>query len=134
MQKQQMTEEQSTEWVRSEFQKANKHLAEKGVLYESVILDDCRYLAPLVAIWKIKARDGKKFWVISGEVPSDFVSIDVAKNAQDVLKHFSLQWQLQAENLMQGDTADKTVEQYAGMLVNSAENIYRLCENQELWQ
>lgn len=131
---QQMTEEQSNEWMREQFQKANKHLAEHGVLYESVFVDECRYLAPFVAVWKIKASDGKKFWAITGDVPSDFVGLDAAKTAREVMKHFSLQWQLKAEKLIQAGNTDETGKKYAGLLINSAENLYRLSENKELWQ
>lgn len=46
-------QEQLAQWVREQFQKANKHLAENGVLFESVVIEDSRYLAPMVAVWKI---------------------------------------------------------------------------------
>ncbi|MFT4807348.1 MAG: hypothetical protein ACI9LX_000665 [Paraglaciecola sp.] len=38
-----ITEEQISEWVREQFQRANKHLAEKGVLFESVVTEESRY-------------------------------------------------------------------------------------------
>ena len=50
----QLTQAQQAEWARIQFQKANKHLAENGVLFESVVTDESRYLAPYLAVWKIK--------------------------------------------------------------------------------
>jgi hypothetical protein len=67
-----VSQEQLSAWVKEQFQRANKHLAEKGVLFDTVVTEESRYLAPFVAIWKIKALDGKFFWVISGDVPADF--------------------------------------------------------------
>ncbi|MGL6123443.1 MAG: DUF4826 family protein, partial [Shewanella sp.] len=44
------------EWVRTQFQKANRFLAEKGVIPSKVLADDSRYLAPYMAIWKMESK------------------------------------------------------------------------------
>ena len=67
-----VSEEQRAEWVREQFQKANKFLAENGVLFDSVTTEESRYLMPYLAVWKIRAMDGKQYWVISGDLPTDY--------------------------------------------------------------
>ena len=71
-QEQQMTAEQQKEWVREQYQVATKYLAEQGLVTESVVVEESRYLVPLLALWKLKALDGSYYWVICGDVPSDF--------------------------------------------------------------
>jgi len=41
-----ISDEERATWVREQFQKANKFLAENGVLFDSVITEESRYLMP----------------------------------------------------------------------------------------
>ncbi len=123
-------------WVREHFQKANRFLAEKGVLPSKVIDQDCRYLAPLLAIWKIEAKQPKQqtFWVMSGDLPTDYVDVSVAATARDAIRHFSLMWQLKAENLIQsGAVKDPTQAQFAQLLVSRAESLFQIHNDDKLW-
>ncbi|MCH1933235.1 DUF4826 family protein, partial [Shewanella sp. A25] len=49
--------------------------------------------------------------MISGDLPTDLVSADAAKDAREVLRHFSLAWHLKAENLIQNGLRDDTQKQ-----------------------
>jgi len=133
MSSEQVSQEKLAEWVREQFQRANKHLAEKGVLFESVVTEESQYLAPFVAIWKIKALDGKFFWVISGDVPADFMPYKSEKNARDALRGFSLRWQLQADNILHSGTNDKTQHDFVDRLIAKAEAVYDLFSNDKAW-
>ena len=62
-------QKQSVIWQRECFQNAQKHLAEKGVIPQTVVEKESRFIAPLVAIWKFKAQNGKSYWVITGRLP-----------------------------------------------------------------
>ena len=52
-------QQRSIQWQRSCVQAAQKHLADKGVLPQSIIEKECRYIEPLVALWKIKGQKVK---------------------------------------------------------------------------
>lgn len=130
----QLTQEEHDQWVREQFQRANKHLAENDVLFDSVVIADSRYLAPYVAIWKIKAIDNTFYWVISGDVPVDFTAQDNAEDAREALRYFSMHWQLRAENIRQTPALDKVQVDYANLLQVSAENLYGTYENDGLWK
>lgn len=124
------------EWVRTQFQKANRFLAEKGVIPSKVLTDESRYLAPYVAIWKMESKrpSSKTFWVMSGDLPSDFVDVKVAATARDAVRHFSMMWQMQAENLVRsGATRDATQAKFAQLLVSRAESLYRIHNDEKLW-
>ncbi|MDC0602359.1 DUF4826 family protein [Aliiglaciecola sp.] len=130
----QMSQEQLSEWVREQFQRANKHLAENGVVFESVVTEESRYLAPYVAVWKLKSTAQKFFWVISGDVPCDFVAYENAKNAREAIRHFSFNWQLQAENLQKQGNVDQTKSDFIEMLISRAEGLYDIYNREDLWK
>ncbi|WP_100657063.1 DUF4826 family protein [Alteromonas flava] len=127
-------QQQLGEWAKEQFQKANKHLAENGLLFESVVAEESRYLAPLIAVWKINTSDSKQLWVVSGDLPVDFIPASVAADARAALKHFALKWQLQAENIRLQVTNDKTQLDYATLLEARAENLFELEGQDRLWQ
>ncbi len=126
-------QQQLGEWVRQQFQRANKHLAENGVLFDSVKTEESRYLAPYVAVWKIVAQDKKPYWVISGDVPVDYTLGANAPSAREALRHFSLNWQLQAENIFSTGTQDKTQVDFANLLVHRANHLYTIFEDNTFW-
>ncbi|MCL1113109.1 MULTISPECIES: DUF4826 family protein [Shewanella] len=124
------------EWVRTQFQKANRFLAEKGVIPSNVLASESRYLAPYLAIWKMESKQPKKqtFWVMSGDLPSDYVDVKVAATARDAIRHFSMMWQLKAENLHKsGMTKDATQMKFAQLLVSRAESLYKMHQDEKLW-
>lgn len=128
------TEEQLQEWVRTKFQEANKYLAEQGIISDQVMTKESRYLAPFVAVWKFTTTETHKLWVINGDVPTDMVNEKVAKSAREAVRHFALNWQLKAEAIMQADQPTQEQRNYATYLVNRAENVYQLYEQENLWQ
>ena len=125
------------EWVRTQFQKAIRFLAEKGVIPSKVLADESRYLAPYLAIWKMESKrpTTKTYWVMSGDLPSDFVDLKVAKTARDAVRHFSMMWQMQAENLIRSGATrrDATQAKFAQLLVSRAESLYRMHNDEKLW-
>lgn len=130
---QEQANQQKIIWQRECFENAQKHLAEKGVLPKTVIETESRFIAPLCALWKFKAQDGKKYWVITGRLPTDFVHESAADNARELLRYFAMQWQLKADQIMQSGAADKTKVDFANLLINRAHGIYELFEKDELW-
>jgi len=129
-----VSDEERTKWVREQFQKANKFLAEHGVLFDSVVTQESRYLMPYIAIWKIKAMDGKKYWVISGDLPTDFTPEANAKEVKEVLRYFSMHWQLNAENLLNAENADESQKAFAELLIKRAESLFAMQNASELWK
>ncbi|ARD22576.1 MULTISPECIES: DUF4826 family protein [Shewanella] len=136
------TEQQDPEvlrqqWVQAQFQKANRFLAEKGVIPSKVLADESRYLVPYLAIWKMESKQPTKqtFWVMSGDLPSDYVDVKVAGTAREAIRHFSMMWQIKAENLHKsGATRDETQLKFANLLVSRAESLYNMQNDEKLWQ
>ncbi len=129
--KKEMTEEQQQAWIREQYLKATKYLAEKGLVTESVADKESRYLVPLMAVWKINLFDKTKVWVISGDLPTDHIVLEQEEPARNVIRHFSFKWQLQADKLLQSDNQEQV--NYANLLINKAEGLYQLYAKDELW-
>lgn len=121
-------------WQRESFQNAQKHLAEKGILPKTIIEKDSRFLAPFFGIWKMRAQNGKTYWVITGNLPSDHAEVSAAKTAREAVRYFSFQWQVKAQQIMQNPVQDKTQVDFANLLVNRAHGLYEFFEKDELWK
>ncbi|MFT5312369.1 MAG: hypothetical protein ACI8Z9_000847 [Paraglaciecola sp.] len=129
-----MSQEQLSVWVREQFQRANKHLAENGVLFDSVVTEVSRYLAPFVAVWKIKSSDNKYFWVISGDLPCDFFPFENEATARAAIRRFSMLWQIKAENINRLTGTDKTQQDFANLLIAKAEDLYTIQADESVWK
>ncbi len=131
----QLNEQEQAEWTRSAYQKALKHLAEKGVIASQITLEESRVLPPLVAIWKLSAQVPavRKYWAISGDLPADVATLDAAESAREALRYFSMSWQLKGQQLLETAGNDETKRQYAGLLINRAEGLYELYNADPLW-
>jgi len=126
-----MTQEQQQEWMRKQYQVATKYLAQKGMVTESVIVDESRYIVPLMAVWKLKLLDGSYMWVLCGDLPTDHSAIEVAPTAREAIRHFSFKWQMQADGLLKSDQAEQV--DFAKLLIARAEDLYDLYSNDKLW-
>jgi hypothetical protein len=126
-----MTQEQQQAWIREQYLKATKYLAEKGLVTESVADTESRYLIPLMAVWKINLLDKTKVWVISGDLPTDHLVLEQSEPARNVLRHFTFKWQIQADSLLKSDVEEQV--EYAKLLMNKAEGLYQLYAKDELW-
>ncbi|MFY8273442.1 DUF4826 family protein [Pseudoalteromonas sp. SSDWG2] len=130
---QQEKEQQALAFQRECFESAQKHLAEKGVLPQTVFEKESRFLAPLCAVWKFKTQNGKSYWVISGRLPTDHAEVSAASNAREAMRYFSLQWQIKAEQILSSVRIDKTQHDFANLLIKRAHGLYELYDNDNLW-
>ncbi len=129
-------EQMRVEWIRAQFRKANKFMAEKGVIPSKVHDKESRYLAPYMAVWKMESKQPAKktYWVMSGDLPSDMVDVNVAKTAREAVRHFSMTWQLKAENLIRSGAAhDEIQAKYANLLISRAQSLYQMQSDDKLW-
>ncbi|WP_286235637.1 DUF4826 family protein [Thalassotalea sediminis] len=127
-----MSEQEQQQWVREQYQTATKFLADRGLITKSVADTESRYLIPLMSVWKINLSDNTSVWAISGDLPTDYSPEVVAQNAREAVRHFSLKWQLQAENLLK-DEAEES-KKLAEHLISRAEGLYQLFDDEKVWQ
>jgi hypothetical protein len=126
-----MTEAEAQQWVRSHYQAAAKYLAEEGYILDMVHLQDSRYLAPYVAVWRFTTMSKENVWIINGDVPTDMVAAKVAHDARSAMRHFALQWQLKAQGIENKGNAEEL--DYAKYLIGRAEMVYQTTDHDDLW-
>ncbi|MDP4537808.1 DUF4826 family protein [Alkalimonas collagenimarina] len=129
-----LTEQERIQWVQSQFRKGNEYLASKGILPDQVVVQESRYLAPLIAVWKMKSQDRQEYWVLTGDLPTDHMAVSVAPNAKEAIRAFSLNWQLKAQQILDSGSTDKTQKDFANLLISRAHGLYDLFDHDEIWQ
>lgn len=131
-----MNEEQMQTWVRSQYQTANGYLAERGLVTDRVLTKESRMLVPHVTVWKFSLqRLTEKVWVIAGaDLPTDHIDASLAETAQDALRYFSYMWQLKADKILANESgASQEQQTIADVLIQSAERIFQMSEEKQLW-
>ncbi len=135
-------EKQFKVWSQTEYVKISKYCNSKGYQVGSLDMTKCQSLPPVLGLWYVKTTDKKvDLWAISGEFPTDIASSDVAKNAREAIRYFSMTWHLQAAKLEDGlaegkiTLSDKeTQTKFAQELTNRAEYLYEIHASDKLWE
>ncbi|GAA5188186.1 DUF4826 family protein [Ferrimonas gelatinilytica] len=125
--------QQEQAWVREQFQKANRFMAEKGVMPGKVLDKQSRVLPPLIALWKMEEQGPRKrqYWVLSGDLPTDMVADSAAADPREAVRHFALSWQLKAENLLRSN--DATQQKLAQLMISRAQSLSDLHREDRFW-
>ncbi|GGD53774.1 DUF4826 family protein [Lacimicrobium alkaliphilum] len=132
-QQQPMSEQDVSAWVKQQLQKCTKFLAEKGIIVASVKMEDSRYLVPWVTAWKVQSTDGKYYWAVAGDLPTDVLPLSAAKDARAALRHLALGWQMKSENIRHASADDKTQQEFADLLDNKSQLLYQMTEQDQVW-
>ncbi len=136
-------EKKHKEWMQQEYTKTIQYCNRLGFQVDRVMQTESQCLPPIIGIWRVRLKEesARYIWVISGQVATDHIHADNAKSPREVLRHFSLSWQLKAERLQQGIETGKlelkdaeTQKKFAATLIQNADNLYGLYENDKLWQ
>ena len=130
------------EWTRQEHGKVLEYASRNTLDLSRINQNDSVILPPLIAVWSIESKSHSKgFWIITGDLPSDHIVGENAQNARDAIKHFSLRWQLKAENILieleQNHTeedSNNTKRQFAEILISKADGLYKCSERDDLWK
>ncbi len=129
-------------WSQKHYAEAMNYCQRKQLQIDHFIKADSRVLPPVLAVWKVELaeRPKRRLWVIGGDVMMDHVDAAAATSARDVLRHFSLAWQLRADQLEQslaqaasGFRDDVKQREVIDTLIVKAEALYDLYTNDQLW-
>jgi hypothetical protein len=59
-------------------------------------------LAPYIALWEVETNRGAALWVISGDLPTDYLDRHGATTPREAVRTFALLWRSQAVNMLAG--------------------------------
>jgi hypothetical protein len=134
--------ERLNEWSQKAYVKISQYCQTKNHFVTGVYSSRCQSLAPVLSVFCLKTqKKSVDLWGITGEFATDIAHYHVAKNARDVLRYFSMAWQLESAKLeanLERNTplfSSKSVqEKYIQQLTAQAEGLYAIYNNDALWK
>lgn len=128
-------------WVKTQLNGAVRSLTDQGIIEGFLVEAKPAWVLPFqILIGKIRGQGTPKefFWFICGDLPTDFVGSTVASVPRDAARHFALKWQLQATRYQAEEnhphSSGLNQDDFDEQLVEKAEALYGLVENEGLWQ
>ncbi len=130
-------------WNQDNYVEAMKYCDKHGLKVEKFDQKQSRVLPPVLAVWKIDLATKPKtsIWLIGGEVMMDHVDTSIAPSAREVLRHFSMSWQLKANQLEKvletNSSGNLDIEQQRKVidtLISKAEALYDMYSNDQAWK
>jgi hypothetical protein len=131
-------------WINDQKKCVLDFLREEGASHGGVPDEPDYCVAPHVAVWRVFNPNNVNsigFWVISGDLPTDYVSSDDAHDVREVLGHFGRLWKEVAEYMTAGKKHPTVTigppekwQELAPLLEERAEILCSLAENDECWE
>jgi Domain of unknown function (DUF4826) len=102
------------------------------------------HIAPYVSVWAIesgKTPDATGWWVISGDLPTDYLSGFEAHDPRKVVRAFGLRWQAAAREMSRGNepldmqigNTPEERKHLSPMLMSRAELLIDFANRDEIW-
>jgi hypothetical protein len=96
------------------------------------------HLAPYVSIWAIESlsRPGwVGWWAISGDLPTDYCTVEEPRHPRTAVKAFAATWRAAANDLRSDGTLGETglPASLAPLLASRADFLTDLAEDDEIW-
>jgi len=112
-----------------------------GIAVEASPIWVSPYEILIAKVWDAQQKS-QFIWTISGDsVITDHVAGSVAVTPQEVARHFSLKWQMDAERLIAlaqnkapVENTEMHMEAYTEKLIQYAEKLYELTTRDEIWK
>lgn len=132
--------EQSDEWVKETLDSA---------IHE--VINTRRFDAPVIRakpVWHLpgalllaqfEVADSAYWLITGGGGPTDVLSAEVANQPRDAARHFSLKWQLGAQQLLDGEAAPpvgmtkRELKKKTDNLIKCAESLSELVLTEQFW-
>jgi hypothetical protein len=99
------------QWIRDERSRVEDYLKTEGVSHLGVAGTPSWHVAPYLAIWEVFSKANPTavgWWVVSGDVPTDYVSSADAHSAREAMRVFSMQWSAVAARMEAGKPDPET--------------------------
>src|SRR5262245_53573345 len=98
------------QWCADRRAEVGLYLANEGVKHGRIGEWPAWHVAPLVSVWAIESRvkpGWVGWWVICGDLPTDYVSAGKIKHPRKALQAFADRWQRHCESVRAGATTSE---------------------------
>jgi Domain of unknown function (DUF4826) len=96
-------------WCSERRRQVEKYLRQQGLEHGEIGEAPAWFVAPILSIWAVESLKAPGFvgwWVICGDVPTDYCSAGEICDPKRALRHFASSWQLELD---QTNPDDKTI-------------------------
>jgi hypothetical protein len=111
-------------WVGEQREMVERYLEREEVRHGGVGPQPGWFVAPYVAIWRVESTQkpgAAGWWVVSGDLPTDYLSGHDASDTRSVLAGFAVRWQEVSAYMLRG-------EEHPDMRIGNSENQRELAE------
>lgn len=131
------------QWVAGQFSKVIDYLQLEKVRHGGIEPEPCWNLAPFVTVWAVTPRQPREpgFWVISGDLPTDYIEATTIPDVRQAMGAFAARWRDLADRMLRGDkhpefTVGHPEDQLSvsKLLHNRATILQEFVEDEEAWQ
>ena len=127
------------DWLDEQQEVAYQYMKRTGSNYGSIEHTPSFYLSPYVAVWAVES--GKSpgeigWWIITGDLPTDYISSSVISSAREAIIAFSKRW-LNSVNMHKIGKVDPTItlsDETADLLESRAQILAEWAYDESLWQ
>ncbi len=106
------------EWLQKEYANALGYCSINGLVVSNTLQPEHAILPHVVAVWLVEVKENaKRYWVITGDLPNDYILSSSAENPREALTEEWIEKQ-------------KT---FTKLLVSRAHSLYVLAEKEEYW-
>ncbi len=97
--------ELEAEWLQEQRDQIEAYLKKEGIEHGVIAKKPNWFVAPYVSIWRIGSYTNPKttgWWVISGDLPTDYCSSNGIEDARSAMYHFAKTWNEVSECMISG--------------------------------
>jgi hypothetical protein len=135
--------EVEAKWLSERRFEVAEYLQGEGVIHGKIAEEPAWYQAPYLSLWAIESfeRPGSQgWWVISGDLPNDYVSVSKAGSPREAIQAIATLWREASEYMERGELHPSFVigsgeqrEELAPLLASRAEFLLEWAADSEVW-
>jgi len=135
-----MTEAEETAWNEARREDAVRYLAKQGVTHGGIAATPEWSLPPYVSVWAVtslKAPESVGWWVICGDLPTDYCSAATYRSARWAVRSIAESWKAAAASVRPWDQtiADSGLPvSLAPLLASRAELLLEWTDDPDIWE
>jgi hypothetical protein len=92
-------------WLKEQCKIVQEYLDKEEIRLADVVENPVWFVAPYVALWKtndLKSDKQNSVWVISGDLPTDYLELSFAQSPAEVLLSFAKRWKKMSKEMLKG--------------------------------
>jgi hypothetical protein len=133
-----------SEWIADQRIRVEEYLRTERIDHLGVGECPAFYGHPYIALWAVQSKQSPGsigWWVISGDLPTDYIGSNDGRHPRQALRTFAKQWLKASEAMSHGETLPgysiglpSQRAELAGLLRGRAQIVQKFAEDDALWE